>query len=149
MLTIIDVIFRGEVTKINFSFLKELLSKNSEVRFNFPEIEKNIDYDLIINHLKSSEYLDIVFSYFELNFVPNIFVNLGLDNKRIELIFFLDIKNIDCKTYKEFMDKLIAWGKEFASAYNFDTFTCEIDNANEDQFYYKTGKYGTFYNKLL
>ena len=43
---------------------------------------------------------------------------------------------------------LIAWAKDYGSTHNFDTIKCQPDNAEEDEFYFKDGEYGSYYNRL-
>ncbi len=138
-----EIVFRGIVSKLNFEFLKDLLSKSSRVRFNVPEIQNN-NYDFIINLLMGSEYVDIAFDSFKLNSISNVFVNLVLDDGKIELLFFLDLKDVHCDTHKESLDMLIAWAKDFGSTHNFDVIICQPDNAEENEFYFKDGEYETF-----
>ncbi len=147
VLTLTEIIFTGIISKVNFQFLKDLLSKSGRVRFNFPEAENN-EYGFIINLLKSSEYVDIAFDSFKLNSVSNVFVNLVLDNEKIELLFFLDLKDVHLETHKESLNMLIAWAKDFGLTYHFDMITCQPDGADEDEFYFKDGEYGSFYGKL-
>ena len=46
MLTLTDVVFRGEISKVNLGFLKELIRESSRVEFNVPE-EERTDYESI------------------------------------------------------------------------------------------------------
>lgn len=147
ILTLTEIIFTGLASKVRFEFLKDLLSKSGRVRFNFPELENN-DYSFIVNLLKSNEYVDIAFDSFKLNLMPNVFVNLVLDNKKIELLFFLDLKDVNSETDKESIAMLIAWAIGFGLTYDFDIIRCQPDNAEEYEFYFKNGKYGAFYDGL-
>ena len=147
ILTLTEIIFTGVASKIDFQFLKELLSKSDRIRFNFPE-EGNNNYSFIVNLLESSEYIDIAFDSLKLNSISNVFANLVLNNEKIELLFFLDLKDTYCETHKESVDMLIAWAKDYGSTHNFDTIKCQPDNAEEDEFYFKDGEYGSYYNRL-
>ena len=148
ILTLTEVVFKGVISKVNFAFIGDLLVKSNCVRFNSPEKLKNCDYSFIISLLKDNGYVDIAFDSFELDFVSNIFVNLVVDNGEVELLFFLDIKNIDREAFKESVDMLIAWAKEFGLDHSFDLVVCQPDNAEPDNFYFKDGKYGSSYGGL-
>lgn len=147
ILTLTEILFGGSVSKLNFEFLKDLLYKSEQVRYNFPEGE-NIDYNFIVNLLKNSEYVDIAFDSLILNSIPNVFANLVLDNERVELLFFLDLKDIRFETNKESVDMLITWAQDFGVTYNFEVILCQPDNAEKDEFYFKNGNYGSCYWKI-
>ena len=70
ILTLTEIIFTGVASKIDFQFLKELLSKSDRIRFNFPE-EGNNNYSFIVNLLESSEYIDIAFDSLKLNSISS------------------------------------------------------------------------------
>ena len=133
ILTLTEIIFKGRIAKLDLKFLEELILKSDLVRFNTPEVE-NMDSHLIIDLLNKAEYADLAFDSVNLDLAPNIFANLVLIDKKIELLFFLDLKDIKCKTHKEAVDIVIVWSKQFSETYNFDTFQCQVDNADEGEF---------------
>jgi hypothetical protein len=145
--TLTEVIFEGVIQDINFEFLKGLLSHCRRARFNYPEID-NLNFDFIISLIQNSEYIDLAFDSFELDFVKNIFVNLVVDNNKIELLFFMDLKDVKCSSYKEAIDKIINWAKDFEGTHNFTSIICQPDNADEYDFYFKNGSYGIMYDGL-
>ncbi|HEY8956687.1 hypothetical protein [Chitinophaga sp.] len=57
---LIEVIFKGLFSTLDFSFLKKILPGAREVRFNFPEISFRRGYDEILNIVNSDTYIDLV-----------------------------------------------------------------------------------------
>ena len=146
-LTLAEIIFRGTASKVDLGFLGDLLERSHRVRFNAPETE-NKNHGNVLNLLKNSGYVDIAFDSFSFNSIPNVFVNIVSSNERIELLFFLDLKDLNCETLREAVETIIAWAKDFGSTYKFDFIICQPDNAEIDEYYFLNGKYGESYRKL-
>lgn len=149
---LIEIIFRGIFSVLDFSFLRELLAKAREVYFNFPEINSAVAYNDIIEIINSDTYIDLVINtdYLLINEknIPKVFINLGRDNEDIELLFFFDLKDLGEATQKMNIDYLKSWAEEFQKRNNFGYFICQIDNANKDEYYFDIYGIGKLYKDI-
>jgi hypothetical protein len=149
---LIEIIFRGKSLITDFSFLIRFLKSCGEVRFNFPEVTISTNYEDIIKIFKSNSYVDFVITINELDIlgriVPNVFINLGLDDGKVELLFFLDLKDLSKTGHREGIDLLKDWAYEFKTKYRFDTVVCQMDSGNSREYYFDENGFGPLYNQL-
>lgn len=89
---LVEVIFSGTLSTLDFSFLKKLLIGAKEVRFNFPETNSIGNFDEILSEIISNSYVDLIINtdYLEIlgKDISKVFINLGRDEKEIEVLFF-------------------------------------------------------------
>ncbi len=62
MITLIDLIFKGDLSQINFNFLDTVISQSEYVNFIFPENISATTFDDIIKVFKHSHYADLTIS---------------------------------------------------------------------------------------
>ncbi|SMP29221.1 hypothetical protein SAMN06264346_11188 [Chryseobacterium profundimaris] len=46
------------------------------------------------------------------------------------------------------LDYVKIWTKEFQKNYNFEYYICQMDNANEEEYYFDSNGTGQLYDKL-
>lgn len=149
---LVDIIFRGTFSKLNFSFLESLLVNSKEVRFNDPAIDLVKDFEKIIAIIKSHDYFDLVINtdFFTVDekTVPKVFINLSRNKQDVEILFFFDLDDLKEITLKESLNYLKEWMQKFQNKFGFEYFICQIDNANEDEYYFDIKGFGKLYNNL-
>lgn len=147
---LIEVIFRGLFSALNFNFVEKILLDAKEVRFNEPEINFIKDFEETINVINSNSYLDLVINTDFLDIkgkiIPRVFINLGRNNEDVEILFFFDLKDIKESNFKMNIDYLKSWTEEFQKEYNFEYFICQPDNAGQYEYYFDTDGQGKLYS---
>lgn len=142
MITLIDLIFKGDLSQINFNFLDTVISQSENVNFMFPENISATTFDDIIKVFKHSHYADLTISIRSLTLnnlnIRNVFFNLGHDNKDVELLLFFDVKDIN-NNFQQGLEILHNWSISFYRHYGFDSFFCHTDGTiNENDYYFKS-----------
>jgi len=149
---LIEVIFKGLFSALNFNFLEKILLNAKEVRFNDPEINFIKDFKETINVINSNSYLDLVINTDFLDIkgkiIPRVFINLGRNNEDVEILFFFDLKDIKESNFKMNIDYLKSWTEEFQKEYNFEYFICQPDNADQHEYYFDTDGQGKLYSNI-
>ncbi|MBO9620564.1 MAG: hypothetical protein J7539_16185 [Niabella sp.] len=147
---LIEIIFKGVLSSVNFNFLKDLVMRAKELYFNSPEISSVKTFDEVIEILNANAYIDLVLNTDELKIynkdVPKVFINLGRNYNDIELLFFFDLQDLNDLTVKESVDCLMDWTTEFKNNYKFDYFICRADNAGDGEYYFDSQGTGSLYN---
>jgi hypothetical protein len=142
MITLVDLIFKGSFSVINFGFLEQLILQSRETRFNYPENASVKTFDDIMMIIKSNHYVDFIIS---LNFMaindintPDVFINIGREDEKIEMLLFFDMKDLN-KDFSKGLDYLYNWSVFFKNKYNFGSFFCQIDGGgiDENDYYFK------------
>lgn len=149
MITLTEVIFKGSFIKVNLSFLKTFIKDSKETRFNFPETRVLLAYDDIVRAFSSSDYVDFVLSANKVEigdkFIPNVFVNLGLNEGIYELLLFFDLADINSKSHMESINLLKEWTNKFQKQYGFEYLICQLDNGNQNEYYFDSNGIGPLY----
>lgn len=153
MLTLTEIIFSGKISTINISsFTKDMLSNYKEINLDSPYFAQVITSDEVINIFKTSDYVNLVITYDKFNIleinIPRVFSNIGIENGEIEILIFFDLKDLNGTSYKEIINILRDWCKKFQESYKFDYFRCQIDNADEDEYYFDSYGLGPEYKKI-
>ena len=148
---LVDVIFRGLVSMLDFSFLKDLLSNAREIRFSFPEDQVYETYDKVVDIINSDVYVDLIINTSCLlvgeKIVPRVFINLGRNNEDIEVLFFFDLNDIGEDTPIRNLEYLKGWMIKMQDNYHFQYFICQFDEAAEDEYYFDSNGIGKLYPK--
>ncbi|WP_265130975.1 hypothetical protein [Chryseobacterium oranimense] len=143
---LIEVIFKGLFSVIDFSFLEKILLNAKEVRLNDPEINFIKKFEETINVIHSNSYLDLVINTDFLDIkgkiIPRVFINLGRNNEEVEILFFFDLNDIKESNFKMNIDYLKSWTEEFQKKYNFEYFICQPDNADQHEYYFDANGQG-------
>jgi hypothetical protein len=151
--TATEIIFRGIVAKTCLSFLLEFLDEYKEVWFNAPEVNVEIDFNVIIKTIKDNSYVDFVITTDKLKFdkhiVENGFINLRVDDNKLELLLFFDLKDLNCSSHKNSIDLLMTWANSFKEKYDFESIVCQLDNGNEKEYYFDGIGTGPLYDQLV
>lgn len=142
MTTLIDLIFRGSFSIIDFSFMKRLILQSREMNFNFPENISEITFEEIIKVFNSNNYVDFVISINCMSVdeivIHDVFINIGREDENIEMLLFFDLKNLN-NNFQEGLDYLYHWSTSFKNKYCFEGFTCQTDGVNsENEFYFES-----------
>lgn len=149
---LIEVIFKGVFSTLNFSFLGDLFIKAKEVRFNDPEIDLVKDFEKMTAIINSNDYFDLVINtdFFSVSriTVPKVFINLSRNKEEVEILFFFDLEDLRETDLKKSLDYLKKWVQEFQNKFGFEYFICQIDNANDDEYYFDIKGFGKLYNNL-
>lgn len=149
---LIELIYKGLLHKLNFTFLRNILMDAREVRFNFPELNFAMNIDEVIKTINSNSYVDLIINmdFLEIKekIVPNVFINLSRNNDEIEVLFFLDLVDLKEATPKSNIDYLKNWAIEFTKKYNIEYFVCQIDNAEKDEYYFDSNGIGKLYKEM-
>ncbi|MDQ0781254.1 hypothetical protein [Chryseobacterium sp. W4I1] len=147
---LIEVIFRGLFSALNFNFVEKILLDAKEVRFNEPEINSKKDFEEMINIINSNSYFDLVINTNLLDikgkFIPRVFINLGRNNDEVELLFFFDLRDLGETNFKTSINYLKDWVEGFQKEYNFNYFICQPDNADQYEYYFDINGYGKLYS---
>lgn len=134
------------------SFLDEILADCKEGRFNSPEAFVSSNYNEILKVFEKNSYVDFVVTTDKLNIngqiVKNVFINLGLDSDELELLFFFDTKDLKDLNFKEGIDFLRIWARNFQDKYGFEYVLCQIDNGSEQEYYFDNNGLGPLYSQL-
>lgn len=152
MNSLVEIIFRGLLSSIRPDFLKDLILKAKDLYFNSPAVSAVRTFEEVTQIINSHSYIDLVINTNELGIyehnLPRVFINFGRNNDEVELIFFFDLKDLSEPTIKESLDLLQNWVSEFKSAYQFNYFICQIDNAAKDEYYFDTFGKGKLYGNI-
>lgn len=146
---LIEMIFKGVLPTLNLNFLKNLLLDAKEIRFNDPEVSGKDCFEDVLDVFHSNDYVDFVVTTDKLDIngeiVPKVFINLGLDGEKMELLFYFNLQDLNKNSLAESLDYLKNWADNFKSYYEFDQFICQMDNANEDEYYFDDQGRGPLY----
>ncbi len=150
---LIELIFKGLYSSLNFSFLEKFLFEAKEIRFNFPENQdSSISFDESLSIIHSNEYVDLTINtdHIEMSekIVPRVFINFGRNNNEIELFFFFDVNDLNEQTLKKGIDFVRNWSKTIRTKYDFQYFICQMDNADSDEYYFDSNGIGKLYDDL-
>jgi hypothetical protein len=149
---LIDLIFKGEISKINLSFLEDILKNDIKRKLIFPEIDVSLRYEDIVNILNENSDVDFTVSTNKLNIleqiVPSVFIHLILNDNILELLFFFDPEDLRQDDYKANFNLLRIWALDFKGKYGFESVLCQIDNGNEDEYYFNDNDFGPMYKEL-
>ena len=147
----IELIFRGGISKTDLSFVDFFLSKAKVIRFHYPE-GLNLDSTVAIKEVfRQESYVDLVVENESLIIldipIPNVFINIGLKDGLIELELFFDSKQLN-DNGKEAIDQTRKWALPFCKKYQFESVVCQMDGANENEFYFNESGVGPLYMNL-
>lgn len=149
---LIEVIYKGVRSSINFSFLRDIFTQSKKIYFNSPGVPLIKNFDEVIEVINSNAYVDLVINTDRLNIyekdVSNVFINLERNNDEIVLLLFFDLKDLKENSVKEGIDCLIKWAMEFKSEYQFNYFICQTDNAGKDEYYFDSNGVGKLYHEI-
>ena len=149
---LIEIIFRGVLSSINFNFLKDIVLRARRLYFNSPEVSSIKTFDQVIEILNANAYIDLVINTDKLKIynkdVSKVFINLGRNYNDIELVFFFDLQDLNGLTVKESVDCLMDWTTEFKNNYKFDYFICRTDNADDGEYYFDSQGTGSLYDMI-
>ena len=145
----IEIIFKGLFSVLNVGFLSELIVNARAMRFNYPEEFVATDLSQIVDIFNKAEYVDFVVTTnrFVINesAVPNVFINLTKDGNDAELLVYFDYEDVNRDIG---IDKLIGWANVFQKKINFEYHVCQMDNADENEYYFDSNSKGPLYAKL-
>lgn len=149
---LIEVIFRGLFSIVDFSFVKKLLIDAREVYFTSPEVNSTITFSTAIRIINSKNYVDLVINTdclrIKNKIVPKVFINIGRNNEEIEILLFFDSKDLKEPNEKMNIDFIKNWTEEFQKQYDFEYYICQMDNADEREYYFDSIGTGQLYDKL-
>lgn len=147
----VDVVFRGFLADVNLQFITLLLEKSEECYFSSPEYNLDVDLVAILDVIEKSSYVDFYIVSTEVVIseihVPNVFANIGVDNGKVEILFFLDVQYLS-SDFKTSLNLLNQWMKQFSTKFGFKYFRCQMDNGNEEEYYFDSNGYGPLGNGL-
>lgn len=149
---LIELVFKGVISDLNFDFLKFLLKNARAVRFNFPETEFWNDFEEMVSVFTSNLYVDLVIDtdclVIKDRVIPKVFINVGRNDHEIEILLFLDAMDLKEPTPSMNIDLLKSWMEEFQKTYHFKYFICQMDNADENEYYFNSYGEGKLYDQL-
>lgn len=153
MITAIDIIFNGKLSTVDLhSLLENVLINYRDVYFNEPEDVLLVTHDDIINVFNKELRIDFVISSRGLDIVeisiPNVFIQFLVSEGEIELLLFFDFKDLDFSDYKTSINQLRLWTARFQNKFRFEYVRCQIDNGNEDEYYFDSNGIGPWYDLL-
>lgn len=148
---LIEVIFKGLFSIVDFKFVKKLLIDAREVYFTSPEVNSPVTFSSAMRIINSKKYVDLVINtdclQIKDKIVPKVFI-IGRTNEEIEILLFFDSKDLKETNEKMNIDYVKIWTKEFQKKYNFEYYICQMDNANEEEYYFDSNGTGQLYDKL-
>ncbi|MDP9957133.1 hypothetical protein J2X97_002799 [Epilithonimonas hungarica] len=150
---LIEVIYRGLFSIVDFSFVKKILVDAREVYFTSPDVNSPIIFNSVVSIINSNDYVDLVINTdclkIKNKIVPKVFINIGRNNEEIEVLLFFDSKDLKESNEKMNIDYIRNWTIEFHRQYNFEYYICQIDNADEGEYYFDSNGTGYLYNNLI
>lgn len=151
---LLEMIFKGRFAALDFSFLNEILKDARQIYFNFPASEKEEEgnYEAVVKIIESNTYIDLVINTDHLKLgekiVSNVFVNVGRDEEEVELLYFLNLSDLNESTTKKGLDFLNQWMLGISKKYSFNYFICQFDNASEGEYYFDSYGFGKLYKAI-
>jgi hypothetical protein len=149
---LIEIIFKGIFLSTHPGFLSKLLIGSKELRFNSPEVSSNYNSYEVINIFQTNDYVDLVIitDKLEVNAksIKNVFINICRNDTELKVLLYFDLNDVAIGTDKDNIDYLKSWTNEFMNKYNFEYFICQMDNANEDEYYFDTIGLGPLYSEI-
>ncbi len=149
---VIDLIFKGKTGKIDFRFLELLLSNAKNAYFNYPLNHAISPISEVYAAVADNDYVDFViikeFLVINRKDVPKVFINMGRNFDDIDILFFFDINDINEPSLKMNFDYLKIWAHTFQAQFHFDQFVCQMDNADDKEYYFDSKGYGQLYHDL-
>ena len=137
---LIEIIFTGSFSELNFNFLKDFIVKSKEVRFNDPEVNLLDCFNEVLDVINTYDYSDLVintdFLTIDKKVVQKVFINLGRNHDKIELLLFFDLKDLNEDSVNVSLNCLKDWCKEFQNKFNFQYFICQPDGAENNEYYF-------------
>ncbi len=128
---------------------EDLLLNCRDASFHFPEDSSFKTIDEIIVIYNCNNYVDFALSLNAVNIgelvIPNVFANIGIDDGVFELLLFFDLKDVASGNYKYSIDILQYASFQFQNKYGFNSFRCQIDNGNENEYYFDNNGVGPLY----
>lgn len=150
---LIEVIFKGLLSAIDLSLTRKLAEGAKEIYFNAPEISSVKSSDEVIEIIQSNPYVDLAINTNSLKVdqivVPKVFINLGRNNDEIEILFFFDLDDLAIGTPADNLNYLKNWTIQIQQKYNFSYFICQMDNANEEEYYFDSNGIGKLFIALV
>lgn len=138
---IIELIFYGKIEGLNLQFLKEYLTTAKNTTLNGESVQLGSAYDLVDTLKQNREYIDLSFGLDSLDFngslIPKVYCEFGLsENGNAEVLFFFGIKDAPGEGLIEKLLFTRKWANEFKEENALETFVCQLDNGNEDEYYF-------------
>jgi len=151
IITAIDLIVLGSRSEVDLAFLQELLRDSTNARFVFPE-GRAVNGGTIATTLITESYVDLVLTRETLATegcrFDRVFVNVGVDNGRIEVLLFMDLKDSDQKNLRMAIESLRSWAVRFMRQYRFESLSCRIDDGGPDEEFFNETGVGPMYALL-
>lgn len=148
---LIEIILKGLFSDIDLSFLSKIISNSKEARFNSPESYLNKTFEEISEIIHSNEYVDFVITTDVFNIsekvISNVFVNLTKDGDSIELLIYFDLLDLNNINEMDGINTLMDWTDKFKRKYNFNYYVCQLDNADEHEYYFDSNGVGPLLSK--
>ncbi|MEG1199912.1 MAG: hypothetical protein RSD53_11005, partial [Algoriella sp.] len=123
-----------------------------EVYFTSPEVNSLITFNNVKRIINSNNYVDFVINtdclQIKNKIVPKVFINVGRNNEEIEILLFFDSKDLKESSQKMNINIIKNWTNEFQKLYNFEYYICQMDNADEEEYYFDINGNGRLYDKL-
>jgi len=151
---LIEIIFKGRFTNMDFSFLDEILKNARQIYFNFPELEikEKENYEVVVKVINNATYVDLVVNTDYLGLgekvVSDVFINVGRDEEAVELLYFLDLNDLNESTPKKALNFLNQWMLDMSKKCAFDYFICQFDNASDGEYYFDSYGFGKLYKEI-
>lgn len=136
-----DLLFRGEVGKVNPSFVDDCICSCDIISEVLSETDTN---NISLEKLKVivAEANDAYVIMFESNVVKmgdsiiKPFIDVTIINKNIELLFFFGVNEVNGANNEERIAFIHEWSKHFCSKYGFEYYKFQMDGADEDEYYF-------------
>jgi hypothetical protein len=68
--------------------------------------------------------------------VENVFVNVGRDNEKIDILFFLNLEDLGFSNIQANLIYLRQWMVDVKDKYKFEYFICQMDAAGSGEYYF-------------
>ena len=149
---LLEIIFKGVFSVLNLSFLSQFIINGKDLRFNYPENYHSKNFEEIVKKIEDNEYVDFVITtdefYIDERIIPKVFINITKDKDNVEILLYFDLQDFNKKDTKKGIDELINWTNSFKINYNFNYYVCQIDNADEMEYYFDSNGIGPLYDSI-
>ncbi|MGE7773786.1 hypothetical protein ACQKLP_03645 [Chitinophaga sp. NPDC101104] len=145
----VDLVFRGNLPRLNLAFLEFLPDKSIEIMMDDPadvEVQTGGEIMDVFRRHPTADCIfktnDLVIANRKLKYA---FIHIMRMGNTVELLLFFDAQELSAPTFKKNLDLLAAWSASFREEFGFDEFDCRIDNGDADERYFNDQGTGPLY----
>lgn len=133
--------------------MKDLLIDFKTLQFDYPEDFEFENFEEIIDTLSTNSYVSFAITTDFLNIngrvVKHVFIDFTKNEDDLELLFYFDLEDLNHENMRNGFDELMNWTSTFRSQYNFNHYVCQMDNGDENEYYFDINGLGPLYKDVV